>query len=138
MSRWRRRKRKSPYAVYSRRLAHSPSDVVNRGFGASGGRPRIGPSSIDVVGFCSGRSRLSRRHDLVGGASDEFGHVIELERETADAGGGRAHLDDQIADLRLRHLHAYDVPPVPAFAGVEAENLAAPPGHQRIHFRGRL
>src|SRR3954469_774485 len=88
---------------------------------------RNGPSSIDVVGLCSGRSRLSRRHDLVGGTSDEFGHVIELEREAADTGGGRAHLDDQIADLRLRHLHTHHVPPVPAFTGVEAENLAAPP-----------
>ena len=62
----------------------------------------------------------------VGGAPDEFGHVIELERKAADAGGRRAHLDNQVADLGFRHLHAHHVPAVPARAGVEAEDLPAP------------
>ena len=86
----------------------------------------------------SRRRRLARRHDLIGGAADEFGHVIELEGEAADAGGGRAHLHDQVADLRFRHLHAHHVPAVPALAGVEAEDLAAPSRHQRVHLRGRF
>ena len=64
--------------------------------------------------------------------------MVELEGEAADAGGGRAHLHDQIADLRFRHLHAHHVPAVPALAGVEAEDLAAPSRHQRIHLGGRL
>src|SRR4029453_1621974 len=79
------------------------------------------------------RLRLARRHDLVGGAADELGHVIELEREAADAGGGRAPLHDEVADLRSRHLHAHHVPAVPAGTGVEAEDLPAPSRHERVH-----
>src|ERR1700757_1833068 len=71
------------------------------------------------------RRRLSRRHDLLRGAAHEFGHVVELESEAADAGGGRAHLHDEIADLRLRHLHAHNVPAVPTLARVEAGDSAA-------------
>src|SRR5262249_39183054 len=84
------------------------------------------------------RRRLARRHDLIGGAAHEFGHVIELEGEAADAGGGRAHLHDEIADLRFRHLHAHHVPAVPTLTGIEAEDLAAPSRHQRVHLGGRL
>ena len=47
---------------------------------------------------------LLRRDDLVGGAAGQFRHVVELEGERADAGGRRAHLDDEVADLGFRHL----------------------------------
>src|SRR4051794_14904243 len=40
---------------------------------------------------------LLRRDDLVGGAAGEFGHVVELRRESADARGCRPDLDDEIA-----------------------------------------
>jgi hypothetical protein len=33
-------------------------------------------------------SRLARGDDLVGGAAGDLGHMIELEAEAADAGGG--------------------------------------------------
>src|SRR5215831_8473669 len=92
----------------------------------------------DSAGLRLRRRRLSRRHDLLGGAAHEFGHVIELEGEAADAGGGRAHLHDEIADLRLGHLHAHHVPAVPTLAGVEAEDLTAPSRHERVHLGGRL
>src|SRR5262245_1934631 len=72
------------------------------------------------------RRRLARRYDLIGGAAHEFGHVIELKGKAADAGGGRAYLHDEIANLRFRHLHAHHVPAVPTLTGIEAEDLAAP------------
>ena len=64
--------------------------------------------------------------------------MIELERERAGAGGRRADFDDEVADLRLRHLGAHYVPALPAFARIEAEDLTAPPGHQRIDLRRGL
>src|SRR5260370_2615481 len=84
------------------------------------------------------RGRLTRRHDLLGGAPHQFGHVIELEGEAAHAGSGGAHLHDEIADLRFRHLHPHHVPAVPPLARVEAEDLAAPTRHHGVHFSGRL
>src|SRR5262245_23311070 len=84
------------------------------------------------------RGRLARCDDLIGGAAHQFGHVVELEGKAADAGGGRAHLDNQIADLRFRHLHAHYVPAVPALARVETEDLTAPSGHEGVHLGGRL
>src|SRR5690606_41519107 len=59
-------------------------------------------------------------------------HAVEAAHKTADARGGRAQLDDQVADFRLRHGAAHRVPARPALAGVEAENLAAPPGQNGV------
>src|SRR3954452_7299206 len=44
----------------------------------------------------------------------------------------------QVADLRFRHLHLHHVPAFPAFARIEAEDLAAAPRHQGVHLGGRL
>src|SRR5476651_1250707 len=74
--------------------------------------------------------------NLVCGLAREFGHVIEFEREGADAGGRRADLDDEVADFRFWHLGAHRVPALPALAGVEAENLAATTGEDRVHLGG--
>src|SRR5262249_57500413 len=81
--------------------------------GAVAGRRRTKANSFSVLLPRLRRRRLARRYDLVGGAAHEFGHVIELEGKAADAGGGRAHLHDEIADLRFRHLHAHHVPAGP-------------------------
>src|SRR5438067_8855660 len=51
-----------------------------------------------------GGRRLPCGDDLVGGAAGELGHVVELEGEGAHARGGRAHLDDEVANLGFRHL----------------------------------
>src|SRR6266542_3460409 len=67
-----------------------------------------------------------RGDDLVGGAAGDFGHAVELPRKAAGAGGGRAQLHDQVADLRFRHGGADAVPSRPVVAGVEAQDLAAP------------
>src|SRR3712207_7063989 len=48
------------------------------------------------------RSRLPRRHDLVGLPAGQLGEVIEARPEGADAGGRRAQLDDEVGHLRLR------------------------------------
>src|SRR5208282_3033121 len=50
----------------------------------------------------------------------------------------RANFDDEVADLRLRHLGAHHVPAVPAVARIKAEDLTAPSRHQRIDLRRRL
>src|SRR4029450_13178445 len=99
MSRRRRRRRKSPWAAYNRRLTPLTFGCREQRLRRERRTAPIGPSAIEAIACCLGRRRLARRHDLVGGAPDEFGHVIELERKAADARGRRAHLDDQIADL---------------------------------------
>src|SRR5215467_7016436 len=76
-------------------------------------------------GFKSLRG-AARGDNLVGSATGEFGHMIELEREGAGARGCRADFDDQVADLGLRHFSADYVPAIPAFARIEAQNLPAP------------
>src|SRR5271166_2329594 len=92
----------------------------------------LNPSYKDLL------RRLPRRDDLLRGLAGEFGHVVELEGEGANAGGGRTYLDDEVADLGLRHQRAHRVPAGPAFAGVEAENLPAPAGQDRVDLRGRV
>src|SRR4029078_183386 len=61
------------------------------------------------------------RDDLVRRAASKLRHIIEVEDKCPDAGRGRTHFDNQVADLRLRHLRAHRVPTVPAFAGDKAE-----------------
>src|SRR6266545_2650482 len=51
--------------------------------------------------------------DLIGGFPCQFSHMVEPEGEGAGAGSGRAHLDDEVADLGFRHLGAHHVPAVP-------------------------
>src|SRR5271163_736420 len=89
----------------------------------------IDPAIISLRGAACG-------HDLIRGSAGEFGHVVELESKSSGAGSRGTNLDNQIADLCLRHLGAHNVPAFPAFAGIEAEDLAAPPGHQRVDLRG--
>src|SRR5262249_21711385 len=55
-----------------------------------------------------------------------------------DAGRGRAYLDDQISNLRFRHLGAHGVPAIPVFARVETEDLTSPAREDGVHFRGRF
>src|SRR3712207_6911781 len=78
------------------------------------------------------RSRLPRRHDLVGLPAGQLGEVIEARPEGADAGGRRAQLDDEVGHLRLRDEGLHDVPAVPALAAVEAEDLASPRGDDGV------
>src|SRR5215468_11047276 len=80
----------------------------------------------------------SRRNDLVCGAARQFGHMVEFESEGTDAGRGRAYLDDQISNLRFRHLGAHGVPAIPVFARVETEDLTSPAREDGVHFRGRF
>src|SRR5205807_1838531 len=80
----------------------------------------------------------ARGDDLIGLLAGQFLHVIELEGEGADAGGRRAHLDDEVADFRLRHQRLDHVPARPSLARVEAEDLATPPRQDRVDFGGRL
>src|SRR5208283_732643 len=82
--------------------------------------------------------RPFRRDDLVRRAAGEFSHVVELEGERADTGGGRTHLDDEVADLRFSHLRAHRVPARPALAGVEAEDLPAAARQDGVHLGGGL
>src|SRR5579871_6372680 len=74
--------------------------------------------------------------DLVGSAAGQLGHVVELEGEGAGAGGRRADFNNQVADLGFGHFGAHHVPAVPALARVEAEDLAAPAGHQGVDLGG--
>src|SRR5262249_52502571 len=76
------------------------------------------------------------RYDLLGRLAGEFRHVVELEREAADARSGGADLDDEIADLALRHHGADHVPALPTLAGVETENLTALAGQDRVDLGG--
>src|SRR5215468_5583728 len=78
---------------------------------------RTGPPAS----FCG----ATRRNDLIGLFAGQFRHMVEPEREAADAGGRRANLHDEVADFRLRHHRPHDIPAAPPFAGVEAENLPA-------------
>src|SRR5260370_18686182 len=80
----------------------------------------------------------ARRDDLVRRLSGELRHVIELEREAADAGGGGSDLDDEIADLGFRHHRPHHLPAAPAFARVQAEALAAPARPAGLDPRRRL
>ena len=64
--------------------------------------------------------------DHLGRAAGQLGHVVEAGREGADAGGRRAQLDDEVADLRLRDHGVEHVPALPAGPRVVAEDLAAP------------
>ena len=70
----------------------------------------------------------ARGDDLVGGAADQFRHVIESEGEGARARGRRADFDDQVANFGFRHFGPHHVPAVPALARVEAEDMAAAAG----------
>src|SRR5690348_10143160 len=74
-------------------------------------------------GYAGSRRVAVRGDDLVGVTAGDFGHALELPGEAAGAGRGRAQLDDEIADLRLRHGGADAIPAAPAFAGVEAKDL---------------
>src|SRR5262249_1493836 len=67
----------------------------------------------------------TRCDDLIGRLARELGHVIELKREAADAGRGRAHLDDQVPDFGFRHHGAHHIPTGPSVPRVEAEDLPA-------------
>ena len=58
--------------------------------------------------------------------------MIELEREGAGARRRRADFDNEVADLGLRHFRPHHVPALPAVAGIEAQNLAATSGQQRV------
>src|SRR3979490_840810 len=62
-----------------------------------------------------------RGDDLIGGTAADLGPAVELPGETAGTGRCRAQLDDQLADLGLRHHGADAVPSRPALAGIEAE-----------------
>jgi hypothetical protein len=54
-----------------------------------------GGATIAAPGIAVRSGRVAvRGDDLVGGASDHFGHVIELAVEAAGTGGRRAQLDD--------------------------------------------
>ena len=90
--------------------------------GEGGRRPREKGRSRRVTASGGG---AFRGDDLVGRLAGQFRHVVELVGEAADPGGGRSHLDDEVADLRFRHHGAHHVPAFPALAGVEAEDLAA-------------
>src|SRR3954453_9992920 len=95
------------------------------------------------VGWCTHPTHQSllrrvpvRGDDLLRGPARHLGHAVELPGKAAGPGGGRAQLYDQFADLGFRHHGANAVPARPALAGVEAENLAAPSGQDRIDLRG--
>src|SRR5258708_13299638 len=72
------------------------------------------------------RRDAMRGDDLIGGTAGDLGHAVELPGETAGAGGGRAQLHDQFADLGFRHHGTHAVPSPPALAGVKTEDLPAP------------
>ena len=61
----------------------------------------------------------------VGQPSAQLGEMIEALHEAADAGRGRAQLDDEVLHLGGRHLGADLVPARPAGARVGAGDLAA-------------
>src|SRR5262249_44245349 len=75
---------------------------------------------------------------LIRRAAGQLRHMVEFEDKGADAGGRRTDFDDQVADLRLRHLGAHGIPTVPAVARVKTENLPAPAGQNSVHFRSGL
>src|SRR6187402_2251424 len=75
---------------------------------------------------------LFRRDYLIGGAAGELRHVVELGGKSTYPGSRRADLDDQVADLGLRHHGLDGVPAGPTVACIEAENLPAPPRQDRV------
>src|SRR5579872_5590419 len=91
--------------------------------------PRLARSRwLLAMAVCASLSRGAVcRDDLIGRAPRHFRHTIELPREAARARGGRAQLHDQFTDFGLGHHRADPIPTRPAFAGIEAENLAPPP-----------
>src|SRR5215470_7705295 len=77
-------------------------------------------------------------YDLLGRLAGEFCHVVKLECEAADASRSGAHLDDEIADLALRHHGADHVPAFPALAGIETENLTTPARQDGVDLGGSI
>src|SRR5438045_826432 len=78
------------------------------------------------------------RHDLIRLLACQLGHVVELGGERADARRRRANLDNEIADLGVRHHRLDHIPPRPTFARVEAEDLAATPGEDGVDLGRRV
>ena len=68
---------------------------------------------------------LRPAHRFVRQSATQFGVVAELGRERADTSSRRAQLDDEIVHFRRRQPSFNDVPAGPAFARVEAGDLAA-------------
>ena len=86
----------------------------------------------------SPQALLARGDHLVGGAARQFREVVELGFEGADARGGGAQFDDEVADFRLGDQRAQRFPAVPARAPLEAEDLPAPGAHQGAGARQRV
>src|SRR4029079_16211361 len=72
--------------------------------------------------------------DLVCRAASQLRHMVGFEDKRCEARRGRADLDDQVTDLRLRHLRAHRIPAVPAVACIEAQDLATPAGRELVAF----
>src|SRR5262249_61804757 len=64
-------------------------------------------------------------------------HMVKAMGKAADPQGQRAHLDDQIVQLALRHMSADHVPAEPIRLGVITEDLTAPAGDQPLNPRGK-
>src|SRR3954453_425495 len=97
------------------------------------------------VGWCTHPTHQSllrrvpvRGDDLLRSPSRHLGHAVELPGKAAGTGGGGAQLDDQFADLGLRHHGADAIPAGPSLPGIETENLAAPPGQDGVDLRGSI
>ena len=91
-----------------------------------------------------GAEYMSIAKELEKHAGEELSHALKISKHIDYLGGMptatplavvqsedarmmlRADLDDEVADLGLRHHRLYGVPAGPAFARVEAEDLAAP------------
>src|SRR5690606_19997346 len=87
---------------------------------------RIAPGAVFLIGTTPLRRLAGGVGGGVGQPAGEFGHVVENRLIARHAGGRRAKLYDEVADLGLRHGRLHHVPARPAVAGVVAEDLAAP------------
>src|SRR4051794_18389147 len=73
---------------------------------------------------------------LGGQPAGEFGHVVEVGLEGAQALGQAAQFRDQVLALRLRQVGLDPLPAAPVLARREAEDLAPPRGERRGDVRG--
>ena len=79
-------------------------------------RQRPPHRQVTVAGACRRDPAPPRRAAMIWSAVRPVSSAMwsNLNDERADAGGGRAHLDDEVADLGLRHLRAHACPSRPS------------------------
>ena len=130
-----------------------PPEWLRKEYGHAGSQASHGCGSLHMSSSCEARdpSTRSRRalaelqpHSAARLAATIWSAVLpvssamwsnlKVNEPTPAVAERTSMMRSPISDFR--HLGAHHVPAVPALAGVEAENLAAPAGQDRVHLGG--